>query len=306
MPPPLEALLYERLMDATKQKPYKESSVKTAWMYLRTLNGKTEPETLDFLLDREVVLPRLNAYAPSTQRTIIFTIQNVARDFKREDILKAWSAEIAGEAKVQKEKGKMTEKQQAAYASLDGDAWTAIVAKAATTAARPHDTLDYIVPQLYTKFPPRRNLDYSEMRIATDAEGSPQFNYLVIGEEKGKVAMRFVFNRYKTEDTHGRQVFDVPDDLVAMLRNYIEATNRKVGEFLLMKPLKGDHLRQDDITDVLHRAFGKGISSQMLRHMFVDKYTTPERQKVIGEMLGDAEAMAHSIGTQQNVYVKTQ
>jgi hypothetical protein len=293
-------------MDATKQKPYKESSVKTAWMYLRTLNGKTEPETLDFLLDREVVLPRLNAYAPSTQRTIIFTIQNVARDFKREDILKAWSAEIAGEAKVQKEKGKMTEKQQAAYASLDGDAWTAIVAKAATTAARPHDTLDYIVPQLYTKFPPRRNLDYSEMRIATDAEGSPQFNYLVIGEEKGKVAMRFVFNRYKTEDTHGRQVFDVPDDLVAMLRNYIEATNRKVGEFLLMKPLKGDHLRQDDITDVLHRAFGKGISSQMLRHMFVDKYTTPERQKVIGEMLGDAEAMAHSIGTQQNVYVKTQ
>jgi hypothetical protein len=67
---------------------------------------------------------------------------------------------------------------------------------------------------------------------------------------------------------------------------------------------KGDTLRNDDITEVLHKAFGRGISTQMLRHMYLDKYNTPERKKIIEEMMGDAEQMAHSISTQQQTYVK--
>jgi hypothetical protein len=50
--------------------------------------------------------------------------------------------------------------------------------------------------------------------------------------------------------------------------------------------------------------FGSGVSTQMIRHMYLDKYNTPEREDVIREMMGDADKMAHSISMQQGTYVK--
>jgi hypothetical protein len=358
---PFHTELVARLTDPMKQKPYKESSVKPVWTYLRTLNGGQDPTSLDFLLDRAVVLPYLEKYAVSTQRSIVFIIRNVAKDFKREDLLAIWKENIeeTQEGKGLPPKGEKSETQKQAYARVEsdkgGDAWDTLVRKtdemnrefertteitaSPLSPARPEyleegggvyvrigktekylnvtkqRELPYVVPNLYTKFPPRRNLDYTEMKIATDYKDdmSPDHNYLAIGIEKGaaeeRVAMRFVFNRYKTSGVYHRQVFDVPDDLVAVLKNWIRATNKKDGDYLLTKVGKGIHnkgdtLRNDDITEVLHKVFGRGISTQMLRHMYLDKYNTPERKKIIEEMMGDAEQMAHSIGTQQQTYVK--
>jgi hypothetical protein len=141
------------------------------------------------------------------------------------------------------------------------------------------------------------------MKLTTDYKSSmKEHNYLVIGVEDAEVEMRFVFNRYKTDGVYRQQVFDVPEDLVAVLKKYIRLNDRKEGQFLLQR--NGHSLRSDDITDSLHKVIGSGISTQMLRHMYVDKYNTPERESVIHEMMGDAEKMAHSITTQQGVYVK--
>ena len=359
---PFHTELIARLTDPMKQKPYKESSVKPVWTYLRTLNGGNDPVSLDFLLDRSVVLPYLEKYAVSTQRSIVFIIRNVAKDFKREDLLAIWKENIeeTQEGKGLAPKGEKSEAQKQAYARVEsdkgGDAWDTLVRKtdelnreigrvwtieaSRNITTRPErftqdgrhyikvgqDTylnvtgqreLLYVVPNLYIKFPPRRNLDYTEMKITTDYKDdmSPEHNYLVIGTEGGgggggeKVAMRYVFNRYKTSGVYHRQVFDVPDDLVVILKNWIKATDKKDGDYLLTKlgkgiHNKGDTLRNDDITEVLHKAFGRGISTQMLRHMYLDKYNTPERKKIIEEMMGDAEQMAHSISTQQQTYVK--
>ena len=357
---PFHTELVAKLTDPMKQKPYKEASVKPVWTYLRTLNGGNDPVSLDFLLDRPVVLPYLEKYAVSTQRSIVYIIRNVAKDFKREDILEIWKENIeeteAGKGLAPK--GEKSETQKQAYARVEGDkggdAWDTLVRKldeenrefesVMGRVKKPmppysptfeyegvtyyhaygdryeyhkgHAQLLYVVPNLYIKFPPRRNLDYTEMKITTDykEDMSPEFNYLVIGTETGgaggeRVAMRYVFNRYKTSGVYHKQVFDVPDDLVVVLKNWIKATHKKDGDYLLTKEgyrmhNKGDTLRNDDITEVLHKAFGRGISTQMLRHMYLDKYNTPERKKIIEEMMGDAEQMAHSISTQQQTYVK--
>jgi hypothetical protein len=42
----------------------------------------------------------------------------------------------------------------------------------------------------------------------------------------------------------------------------------------------------------------------MLRHVFVSHFTTPEDKAVIERMFGTADAMAHSMTTQQGVYRK--
>lgn len=364
MDTPFYAELVKKLTNPMKQKPYKESSVKPVFAYLKNLNGGVPPKSIDYLLDRPLVLTRLEKYAVGTQRSIVFAIRNIAKDFNRQDVLDTWKENIeeTEAGKGLPEPNEKSEAQQKAYASLEsdkkGDAWDVIVKKveswteelgAKRSLLKPHDlgnppypptydyhgrifthvgqwndnlyeykdagigNLEYIIPNLYTKFPPRRNIDYTEMKITTNYKPSMsmQFNYLVIGVEKGETAMRYVFNRYKTDGVYHQQVFDVPDDLVVILKRWISATNKKDGDFLLTKigrytqeKVKGDKLESDDMTDVLNRAFGTGISSTMLRHMYLDKYDTPEMKKVIKEMMGDAEMMAHSIVTQQKTYVK--
>lgn len=303
------AELVKRLTNPMKQKPYKESSVKPVWGYLKSLNGGVAPTSLDFLLDRPMVLTFLQKYAINTQRTIVFALRNIAKDFEREDVLEVWKENIeeTEAGKGRPEVGEKSEAQQKAYALLEtdaqGGAWESVQKKVSAMNEKAEGKeLSYVVANLYTLFPPRRNLDYTEMKLTTDYKSSmKEHNYLVIGGEK-KVEMRFVFNRYKTDGVYRQQVFDVPDDLVEVLRRYIRLNDRKEGDYLLQR--NGHSLRSDDITDALHKVIGAGISTQMLRHMYVDKYNTPEREAVIHEMMGDAEKMAHSISTQQGVYVK--
>jgi len=301
--------LVKRLTNPLKQKPYKESSVKPVYGYLKSLNGGVAPTSLDFLLDRPMVLTFLQKYKINTQRTIVFALRNIAKDFEREDILNVWKENIeeteAGKGKP--EIGEKSEAQEKAYALLKtdnkGDAWEIVQQKVSSMSDKAEGSeLSYAVGNLYTLFPPRRNLDYTEMKLTTDFKPSmKENNYLVIGVEK-EVEMRFVFNRYKTDGVYRQQIFDVPEDLVAVLQKFIRLNNRKDGDFLLQK--NGHSLRSDDITDALHKVVGTGISTQMLRHMYLDKYNTPEREAVIHEMMGDAEKMAHSISMQQNTYVK--
>ena len=299
-----------------KQKPYKESSVKPVFSYLTKLNGGNKPTSLDFLLDRPIILPFLQTYAIGTQRSIIFAIRNIAKDFDRKDILDVWKDNIeeTEAGKGLPEPQTKSQKQESAYAKLEtdkgGDAWEVIVKKVeantdAKEKANKLNELIYVVPNLYTMFPPRRNIDYTDMKITTDYDTSmpKKYNYLVIGVEDGKTAMRYVFNRYKTDGVYHQQVFDVPDDLVEVLKKYIKANDKKDGDYLLSTRF-GNELASNDITDVLNRVFGAGISTQMLRHMYLDKYNTNGREDIIKEMMGDAEKMAHSISTQQSTYVK--
>jgi len=314
--------LVAKMTDPMKQRPYKESSLKPVYSYLVKLNGGSAPTSLDFLLDRPVVLKFLEKYAVGTQRSIIFTLRNIARDFKREDILEVWKENIeeTEAGKGLPPKNEKSEAQEKAYALVEGDdkgsAWESVLKRVESNKS-PVDSLDYIVPKLYTMFPPRRNLDYTEMKLCESYDDtlSKEFNYLVVKlkrkrvvVEEGKpkrvfftIEMDYVFNRYKTDGVYSQQVFNVPEDLVSCWRHYIKANQRKDGDFLLRRREK---LRSDDITDILHKVIGAGISTQMLRHMYLDKYNTPENEKVVREMMGDADKMSHSISTQQNIYVK--
>jgi len=301
--------LVAKLTNPKKQKPYKESSVKPVYRYMTTLNGGNPPTSLDFLLDRPIVMKFLEKYAVGTQRTIVFALRNVAKDFDRDDILEVWKGNIeeTEAGKGLPEKNEKTEAQQKAYAMLEGDekgsAWENVLKKVEKYAESNKDNA-YLVSHLYTLFPPRRNLDYTEMKLTADYKPtmSKEFNYLVAGIEDDKLEMRFIFNRYKTDGVYNQQVFNVPDDLAEILKSFISQKKLTEGDFILTKST--GKYRSDDITNDLHKVIGSGISSQMLRHMYLDKYNTADREEVIKEMMGDAEKMAHSINTQQGTYVK--
>ena len=361
--------LVKKLTNPKKQKPYKESSVKPVYTYLKALNGGQAPTSLDYLLDRPIVMKFLQKYAVNTQRTIVFAIRNVAKDFDRDDILDVWKENIqeTEAGKGLPEKGEKSEAQEKAYAMLEGDvkgsAWDNVLKR---VEAYDKTGMDKVIARLYTMFPPRRNLDYTEMKISADYKPtlSKEYNYLVVEldtielerrqkvnevEFKGKyylvgddgrlfestenrdvhkyagiigmnqfkdfkvpkekkiykIEMKFVFNRYKTDGIYKQQIFNVPEDLVDVLKHWIQDKELKDGDLLFQRRQDGGgKMKSDDITDALHKVIGSGISTQMLRHMYLDKYNTPDREKIINEMMGDAEMMSHSISTQQGTYVK--
>ena len=289
---PFMAEVMTALMNPMKQKPYKESSAKTAVSVLRSL-GVT---SIDDLRDKEKMDASLNKFAPSTRRNAIFTIVNVAKDMNRADIVRIWDEEKKA-AEVRREVGVKTEKQEENWLE-----WKDIEdkRKELEVSARTFEQeRQLIVLSLYTLFPPRRNIDYTDMVVVYRMTKKTNMNYLVVN----KYRMRFIFNVYKTSGAYERQVFDVPKDLRTALLRFLKLRNWTDE---VNPPLLGTGLHSNFITYTLNDIFApKRISSSMLRHIFASsRYGGEEHQQVLAQMRDDADKMAHSIGTQQLDYVK--
>jgi len=279
------------LTDPMQQKPYKESSVKPLMIYLRKLAGG-DFDSLDFLMNKKAIDEKLSAYAESTQRTIVFSINNVAKAMKREDIVKVYGKDVVAATKHRNPVGEKTEKQEANWMT-----WEQVIA--ARDALKEKHTEEaerqYVALSLYTMAPPRRNRDYLEMDVVARMNKKKTDRNLLVMNKK---SMRFVFNQFKTDKTYGQQVVKVPKDLEAVLRRYLAMHEVQMG------PLFGTGLHSNYMTNLLNSALGKNVGSSMLRHVFVSHFTTPEDKAVIERMFGTADAMAHSMTTQQGVYRK--
>jgi len=279
------------MMDPMQQKPYKESSVKPLMIYLRKLAGG-DFDNLDFLMNKKAIDEKLGAYAESTQRTIVFSINNVAKAMKREDIVKLYGKDVVAATKHRNPVGEKTEKQKENWIT-----WEQVIA--ARDALKEKNTEEaerqYVALSLYTMAPPRRNRDYLEMDVVSRMNKKKTDRNLLVMNKK---SMRFVFNQFKTADVYGQQVVKVPKDLEAVLRRYLAMHTEQLG------PLFGTGLNSNYMTNLLNSALGKNVGSSMLRHVFVSHFTTPEDKAIIEKMFATADAMAHSMTTQQGVYRK--
>jgi hypothetical protein len=115
---------------------------------------------------------------------------------------------------------------------------------------------------------------------------------------------RFVFNKYKTAKTYGRQEVAVPEELQAVLAEFLKhhpLAKAKAKEFKLLVKADGSNLNTvNAITRSLNRIFGKKVGSSMLRHSYLSsKYGDATK-----EMEEDSRAMGHSPAVQKS-YIKT-
>ena len=154
---------------------------------------------------------------------------------------------------------------------------------------------DHMILALYTQMPPRRNKDYGQMFVTRKEPGTDLTkNYYVM--EQGKM----YFNVYKTAKTHGAQVVDVPEDVQAIILRYLKLTGsyRSSRGRAPMMPLicsyDGAHLyQQNRMTLLLHRAFGKKIGCNIIRHAYISNLYTP----AVLTMGETALAMGHGRST---------
>lgn len=305
------------MMDLHKElKDKREIADITASQYIRTLyslNSELPFKNLAWLKNTASVELRLENYAESTQKTMLSTIVSTLSLYNQKSSYKKifayWYNKMMEKSNAdrQKDSTQKTPKQEKNWLS-----WEVILAHEKRleeevqkivknpTPADWNTVLAYMVLCLYTRFSPRRNQDYQFMKIvkspAQAEKLGKEFNYFVLDTKQ------FIFNKYKTANSHGEQVFDVPQDLVDAIMLYLKAhplkpTMKSPFQFLVLND--GTPLPSvNSITRILNKIFGRNVGTTMLRHIYLsNKYD-------VSEMNEDAEKMGHTSGMQHE-YMKS-
>ena len=136
--------------------------------------------------------------------------------------------------------------------------------------------------------PPRRSLDYTDLKINNYDPDTD--NYYSKGI--------FHFNKYKTAKTYGLQTLNVKElapEFYKILRKWIKINDN---DYLLYSS-NGNKLTSPQMTRMLHNIFGKKVSIDMIRHIYLtDKY---------GKINSDMKKMALEMGhppEEQSLYIK--
>lgn len=136
--------------------------------------------------------------------------------------------------------------------------------------------------------PPRRSKDYVDFKIKNiDTTKDNYYN-------KGK----FYFNSYKTADTYGQQVIELPKELNSIIRKWIK---HNPTDYLLFD--KNDNkLTSIKLNQRLNKLFKKGVGVNQLRHTYLtDKYNN--LIQIQDDLKQDTKMMGTSI-LQEKVYIK--
>jgi hypothetical protein len=148
---------------------------------------------------------------------------------------------------------------------------------------------DFVILSLFTLIPPRRIMDYIEMKINNISTNKNNFI-------KGN---SLVFNTYKTSKQKGQQKINIPKELKSILTKYIKLIADK-SDYLLFNN-KFQQLSTPNMTLKLNKIFGKKVSVNMLRHI----YLSEKHAENLKEMENDFESMGSSL-KQSKVYIKNE
>ena len=137
-------------------------------------------------------------------------------------------------------------------------------------------------------FPPRRNLDYALLKWKNYNKNED--NYYKNG--------KFYFNKYKTSDTYGLAKVDVPKELDSILKKWLKINP---SDYVLISS-NNKPLSSSQITKMLNKIFGKEVSVNMLRHIYLSNYY--KGMPKLSNMEELASSMGHNVQTALENYVK--
>ena len=306
----MEADLDTRL----KAKGLSESSIKLYLRNLQKLSGQTPLKNLTFLKDVTGINEQLSKYKPNTIRNYIISIVSILgldKDKKgKKKLYETYAQQLVGQnrtLKAEEATNTKTPTQEANWIDWkDVEAkWEEMKKKIETfksakelSESQYNQLLEFVILSLYVCLPPRRN-EYLHTLIVQKAPEDTANNYLDLDKKA------FVFNKYKTVKREGSKTLELPTSLQEVLHIYFRFHPLLKGKHSLPQPFlvysDGKPLTAvNSITRVLNKVFGKRVGSSMLRHA----YLTGKYGAVREDMKEDANAMGHTVETQQTNYVK--
>jgi integrase len=289
----------------------------TATQYLQTLhklNGGKPFNNLAWAKKYDTVQAIIDSYAPSTQGNQYMVLSSALSLFndkatykgaynhwrdKMMEARKEKNAEPIHEKNEKQEENWLTWEEVSKKKSGLREDISSFLSNKVLTAGQFDKLLQYVILSLYTDIAPRRNQDFLDMYVVKKLgkEVDTSKNYYDLATH------RFIFNKYKTAKTYGRQEVAVPEELQEVLGEFLKhhpLAKSKAKEFKLLVKADGSNLNTvNAITRALNRIFGKKVGSSMLRHSYLSsKYGDTTK-----DMEEDAEAMGHSPAVQK-AYIK--
>ena len=245
--------------------------------------------------DCEKILDYLKGLKPNQRKTILSGLVVISdkpkyRSAMLEDI-KDYSKEINKQEKSVAQEANWVDQTELneVFANAKSTA-TALYKKSKLTMSDLQDIQNYIILCLMSGIyiPPRRNLDYTEMKIKNiDKEKD---NYL----DKNSL----VFNTYKTAKFYGEQRIEIPKELKSVLTKWIKLNDT---EHMLFD-INGSKLTSVKLTQRLNKIFGKHSGANLLRHLYLTQKfgDTIKKNNEIDETMEDMGSSASQLKT----YVK--
>jgi len=154
-----------------------------------------------------------------------------------------------------------------------------------------HNIQDMVIMALYTLVPPRRLLDYSHFKIKNINKDVD--NYM----DKNK----FYFNKYKTYSKYGLQEVSIPPKLKLIIDKWCKINP---SDYIIMNERHPNTpLSQSGLSSRLNRIFGKNISVNQLRHIYITEKVLKGMDK-LSKIDKETEEMGTSTKTAIEQYKK--
>jgi len=300
--------------NALKNRQLSENSINLYKRNLLKLNDNKPVKNFNFLRNKEGVIDKIKNLKPTTQRSYIISICSILRDnpkFKKiYDEYFILLKEFNNNLKVNTDKSETQEKNWITqievidiHKKLKEEVLILLNKKRKIEKEGFNKLLNFMVLSLYTLISPRRNKDYSLMKISSNVEND-NFNYLVIDKKNN---MKFTLNKYKTDKKYHSINIDIPEPLKEVIILYLKyhplknELKKQEYDIPFLVDEKGNAMKiSTEITKILNKIFNKKISSSMLRNIFLtDKYTD-----VMTELKNDTKNMGTSVNTALNNYIK--
>lgn len=255
---------------------------------IKRLNGGKLPTSANFLKDTEKIEKRLEGYSPNTKKSYYITIVSYLKDKKVPKKTKEYYIEKMNTSNkdYREVQGEKTPRQEANWMS-----WEEVMK---CFHALDPKSIEYLATALYVLQPPRRNKDFSLMKVVPEYAETmdKEFNYM---DAKNK---KFIFNNYKTQGAYGSQVIDIPEPIMDIIQSHYKL-KKKFEPFFLLHTKTNDQLSENGLTRILNRVFGKKVSVSMLRNIYLtDKFggKKSELQEVATSM-GTSPSMVNAVYT---------
>lgn len=301
------------LDEVFKDKKITESSKKLYCSNLKRLNGGLEIKDFKFLANSEKIAEIIKESKPNTQRNYYIVICSVLGELKKTNkkyeklyntyykILTSLNNELKDQTTKTDTENENWLSQEAIQDKLTSkmEILKEISKKRKINKEQFERLLDLIILGLYTLQPPRRNIDYLNMFILTNAYNAEDHgttkNYLDL------VNKTFVLNNYKTAGTYKTQIVPINEELFNIIKLYIKLRGLKESNIPFLVDYEENPIMESNaLTKKLNNIFEKKVGSSMLRKM----YLTNKYSKVMETMKEDAENMGTSVGVAQTNYIK--
>ena len=278
-----------------------ESSKQLYITKLKFLNDNKPLKNLNIFNDPNKILEKIKQFKKNTQRTYIISVVTLLATLKQQDkcpkktknMYDTYLKILENFNEILQDQTEITEGTKIISNEVINEVYENLKMNKDNSL---ENFQRYLILSLYYLIPPRRNLDYQQLKYVEEYNDdmSVDYNYY---DGNNKI----YFINYKTRGKYNKQIINIPNDLKEILDEHIKKNEIKNDELILNDyKNKRKLVGTNAITLILNKIFNNNVGCSCLRRSYLTN-TFSEKQQ---QLKNDVEIMGTSLNMASNNYIK--